>query len=517
MEKITGIMDGVKSGWTKIDTKRRVTMVTLFIGVILAATIFTSFTQKANYATLFRNLEIQDAGSIVNDLDLKKIKYKLENGGKDILIDEKIIDKYRLQLAMDGMMPENSTGFEIFDNVGLMATDEDRKIMYQRALTGELQRSIMSLEVVNSAKVHLMLPQKSIFDSNEKEASASVIVDLKPYQKVTNDMIWGIAALVSGAVDNLPEKNIQIIDSKGNVLSSILQQNDSFTSLDVMNRYGTIRDEFEQKIESNLYDLLGSAYGKDKIKVSVYADLDFDSEESTTITYDNPVIRSDHINISGDSVNVSKVAGGSIDDNISNVTQGSVGDNSTYERITNNELSTQTKNSIKAPGKVNKLTTSVIYDGNLSSEALTKMQSIVASATGYDSDRGDLISIEGVVFDKSYEKQLQAELDAIKLDEENSSGITGLSKYIPTALRILGVIILISLIGAVISNRKQKNVKKDIAYNAPSAKDIDIGQIFNNHIEDLEVKTDENQSKAIKYAKENPETTAELIKTWIKE
>lgn len=516
MEKITGIMDGVKSGWNKIDTKKRVTMATLFISIILFATVFTSFTQKANYVTLFRNLEMQDAGSIVNDLEIKKIKYKLENGGKDILIDEKVIDKYRLQLAMDGMMPQNSTGFEIFDNVGLMATDEDRKIMYQRALTGELQRSIMSLDVVNSAKVHLMLPQKSIFDTKDREASASVIVDLKSYQKVTNDMIWGIAALVSGAVDNLPEKNIQIIDSKGNVLSSVLQQDDNFTSLDIMSRYGAIRDEFEQKIESSLYDLLGSAYGKDKIKVSVYADLDFDAEESTTITYDNPVVRSDHINISGENVDVSKVTGGSIDDNISTVAGGNVGNNSTYERITNNELSTQTKNSIKAPGKVNKLTTSVIYDGNLSSEDLTKMQSIVATATGYDSDRGDLISIEGVVFDKSYQQGLQDELDSIRLDEEDNSGIKGLSKYIPTVLRVLGIIVLISLIGAVLS-KKKKSVKKDMAYNAPNAKNIDVGQIFNNNIEELEIKTNENQSKAIKYAKENPETTAELIKTWIKE
>lgn len=516
MEKITEILDGAKSGWNKISTTKRVTMGVLFLSIILFVSIFTYFTQKVNYATLFRNLEIQDAGNIVNDLEIKKIKYKLENSGKDILIDEKIIDKYRLQLAMDGMMPENSTGFEIFDNVGLMATDDDRKIMYQRALTGELQRSIMSLEVINSAKVHLMLPQKSIFDINDREASASVIVDLKPNQKVSNDMILGIAALVSGAVDNLPEQNIQIIDSKGNLLSSILQQNDNLNTLDVMSRYQTIRDEFEQKIESNLYDLLGSAYGKDKIKVSVYADLDFDSEESTLITYDNPVIRSDHLTISGNDVDVSQVTGGSIDDNISNVVGGKVGDGSTYERITNNELSTQTKNIIKSPGKVNKLTTSVIYDGNLSADALSKIQSIVATATGYDSDRGDLISIEGVVFDKSYEKKLQEELDAVRLDDANNTGIKGLSKYIPNALRGLGIIILITLIIAVLSNKK-KSTKKDIVYNAPNINNMDIGEIFNGNIDELEVKTDENQSKALKYAKENPETTAELIKTWIKE
>ena len=222
---MTGILDGVKGGWNKIDAKKKVAMVTIIIATILFISIYTYNSKKVDFVILFRDLEFQDAGNIVSDLDAKKINYKLANNGRDILVDGKTIDKYRLQLAMDGMMPENSSGFEIFDNIGLMVTEEDRKIMYQRALTGELQRSIMSIDVVNAAKVHLMMPVKSIFESEERKASASVIIELQPNQKISSDTIKGIAALIAGAVDSLPEENIKIIDSKGNLLSSILQNN----------------------------------------------------------------------------------------------------------------------------------------------------------------------------------------------------------------------------------------------------------------------------------------------------
>ena len=517
MDRFTGIIDGTKSGWNKMDTKKRGTMITLLIGIILIGSILTYYTQKVNYVTLFRDLELQDAGNIVNDLETRKVAYKLENDSRDILVDEKMIGEYRLQLAMSGMMPENSTGFEIFDDIGLMVTDEDRKIMYQRALTGELQRSIMSLEAVNAAKVHLMMPEKSIFETEQKKASASVIIDLNPSQKFTDDMVRGIAALIAGAVDNLPEENIQVIDSKGNLLSSALQSGGNLSAIDVLDTYEKVRDDFEKKIEANLYELLGSAYGKEKIKVSVYADLDFDSEEITAITYENPVTRSDQISISGSNDNVELVTGGNIDDNISNVIGNEDGNNSTYERIVNNELSTSTKTTIKAPGKVMKLTTSIIYDGNLLESDITRIQNIAATATGFNIERGDLISVEGVQFDRTYEEQIKKELEAIKLAEEaTQSEADKYGGYLGIGLRALGGIILLVLISLIISS-KRKSSKADKAFNEKLAMDISINQSVSRVEESLVVKPDSKGSMAQKYAKDNPELAADLIKAWIKD
>lgn len=517
MDSVKSTLDGAKNGWNKIDSKKRVTMLTFVTGIILIVSILTYNSNKVNYVTLFSDLELQDAGIIVNDLETKKIKYKLESNGRNILIDDDIVDEYRLQLAMDGMMPESSTGFEIFDDTGLMVTDEDRQIMYQRALTGELQRSIMSLEAINSAKVHLVMPVKSIFETEQKEASASIIIDIHPSQKVTEDMIKGIASLVSGAVDNMPLENIQVIDSKGNLLSGFLNQDESLTAMDVMNQYQTVRSQFQSEIESNLNHLLGSAFGREKIKVSVLADLDFDSEESTIIAYSNPLARSEQISASGSNIDVQQVTGGNIDDNISNVTDSVDGDGSTYSKTLNNELSTETITSIKAPGKVNRLTTSVIYDGKLSDENLKKIQSIVASATGYDIERGDLISVEGIEFDTEYEEQIQAELDAIRLEEEANKSIFGeYSEYITLALRALGIITLITLIILSIRNMKKKRQADKIFQEQLSTGTI-INQTIKGIDEELVIEPDNKGFKAQKYAKENPELAADLIKAWMKD
>src|SRR5690554_2032081 len=119
MEKVKNISEKAKGGWDKLDSKKKIALIVLVLGIILIAIFATYYSNKIEYATLFTNLELDDSGKIANDLDSKNIKYKLENNGRDILVDEKILDEYRIQLAMDGMMPQKSTGFEIFDDMGL--------------------------------------------------------------------------------------------------------------------------------------------------------------------------------------------------------------------------------------------------------------------------------------------------------------------------------------------------------------------------------------------------------------
>src|SRR5699024_1906149 len=154
--------------------------------------------------------------------EAKGMDYKLEDEGQTILIDERLVDKYRIELAVDGPMPSTSTGFEIFDSSNMMATDDDRAIMYQRAVTGELERAIGSLDSVESGKVLLNIPESSVFQNPDyqKEATASVVLQMEKNQIPEQATIQGIAALVSGAVENLPQTNVEILDTNGILLSS---------------------------------------------------------------------------------------------------------------------------------------------------------------------------------------------------------------------------------------------------------------------------------------------------------
>lgn len=511
MNTFTKVIGGAKDGWNKISTKKKIAFIALLTGMVLIACVFSYFLKKVEYVALFNNLALEDAGAIAEDLEIKKIAYKLENGGGRLLIDKNYLDKYRLQLAMSGMMPGNSSGFEIFDDTGLMVTDEDRRIMYQRALTGELQRSIASLSAINSAKVHLVMPEKSIFESKEKEASASIILDIRPSYKVTEDTINGIAALVSGAVDNLPEKNIQVIDTKGNLLSGFLQKSGDWSTGGLLSQYKRMQNEFEESIGSNLYNLLAGVFGRDKIKVSVYADLDFDSEETTTTTFFDPVVRSEQISAAGEGFGVTQAEGSNINDNLSTVIEDSNSDTGTYNRTVNNELSTETKTIIKAPGKIKKLTASVLYDGILSEENTRKIQNIVASTIGYDIDRGDVISIEGFVFDKSHEEDwIEPVIDEAiggKMNQKLSEYI----KYIVYGLAgIFGFVLLILLMRMALI-KKSRSVRMAALEGAATApiNTLDI-------MDEIEVKVDDKKIKAQKYARENPEVAAELIKSWLK-
>lgn len=520
MENVKTKLNEAKEGWKKISTRKKITMIVLISSMVLFASLYSNFVNKSNYVTLFTNLEFADAGNIVSDLELKGIDYKLEENGTKILIDEKKVDKYRIQLAMDGNMPENSKGFEIFDNMGLMVTEDDRKIMHQRALAGELQRSIMSLDAINTAKVNLVMSEKSIFDTQEKAASASIIIDVKQGHKINDSIIKGIGALVSGAVSNLPDENIKIIDSKGNLLSGILENKGDLNSLDIVNQHQRVKEDFEKKIEKNLNELLGSAFGRDKIRVSVFADLDFDSEEVTNIEYKDPVTRSEQVDVKGNNINTGALSG-LVGDNSGNVFEGGgAGEGQSFSRTTNNEISTETKTSIKAPGKVNKIASSVVFDGTLSDDRKRAIENIVRTATGFDEARGDQITVEGVLFDRTYETKLQEELEAAKVEAEKNRGF--LDKYgeylIFGLLASFGIVILGSLASLLSSNRKKK---KELSLEAPvvfpSSVDIKVDDMEDLMEDKIEVKPDKKKKKAQDYAKENPQLAADLIKAWMKD
>lgn len=515
MDKFKGIVDKVKDGWNKMNKRKRTIMVAFLIGVILFSSLYTYFVKKTNYVVLFSNLELGDAGYIASDLESKKINYKLEDAGTKILIDDKHVDKYRLQLAMEGNMPENSSGFEIFDNIGLMATDDDRRIMYQRALAGELQRSIMSLDAVNTAKVHLVMSEKSIFETQAKEASASVILDLVPHEKISDSTIRGIGALISGAVDNLPLENIQIIDSKGNLLSGILQEDDDFNSINIVSQYQDIKEQFERKMEANVMNLLGDVLGRDKIKVSINVDLDFDAQETTTIRYEDPVIRSQQLLVSGGEIDVREDPGGNIGDNPSNIIEGVTGENSTYESTINNELSSETTTTIRAPGKINKMTTSVVYDGTLSPERVEQIEQVVATATGYDFDRNDLINVVGITFDRGEGPVFPDEIEG---PDEIVEEITPLKKYGRIGIiALLGLLVLIVIIRIITRRRQTATVEEPFEEFISTG---DISEELKKMEDKLEVTVREEEIQARQardYAKDNPELVADLIKVWLKD
>lgn len=519
MEKINEITQGVKSGWGNIDKKKRGTLIFALTAMTLFIAFYSWYNGRVTYATLFTNLDLKDAGTITADLDTRPdIAYRIENGGRDIYIDEKHVDKYRLDLAMNGMMPQNSTGFEIFDDMGMMVTDEDRKIMYQRALEGELQRSVMSLTEIAAARVHLVMSRDSIFDTERREASASVVVEIRKGAKLTEEAVRGIVALVSGAVDNLPENKVRVIDTSGNVLNLGMASGTVASGLELLGKQGEIRSGFESTLSSNIWSLLGPAFGPDKIKVSVFADLDFDAEEKTVISYADPVIRSEQKSATGSGLKEDDIMGEPIDDNVQNVLDGDGKDGlASFDGTVNYELTESRTNTVRAPGKVRKISTSVLYDGTLTEAQMTSIQNLVATATGFDAARGDSISVEGIVFDKTYQEELDRELEALrKAQEASRTFMDRYGEYVFFGVfGILALLLMVSVMRVMLGG-KRRNPEFQFATETagPVGKTLDI---IEEVYQKFEVRDNPQERQVKEYAQEHPELAADLIKAWMKE
>lgn len=547
-EKFQELTERFKNFWTELAPLKKVAIISACISFFVIVGLSFYLTQKVNYTTLFQGLSEAESGAIVEDLESKGIKYKIENKGTKLLIDEKAIDKFRIDLAVENKLPKKSTGFEIFDSTGMMTTDEDRKIMYQRAVTGEIERSIETLDSVEKAKVMLVLPDRSIFEEKNKDASASIVLNLVN-GSIDENSIKGIASLTSGAIENLPLKNVKIVDAKGNVLSDILEEGTP-NATSMISKYTEIKRDYETQLERKTEDLLGALFDKNKVRLSVNADLDFDSIERTTVTYGDTKVRSESVNASGDRLNQQQVQGGNINDNVANV----IGNNNNngsknYQKNTNNEVDTETTKVLSAPGVVKKVSASVLINQNLSNAEKDRLEQVVRGAVGFDAKRGDTVSIQGMNFSSAEEEEVVKEKE------------TGMMKVLQEkgAWFLVGILAIITLVILIVLLRRKNKPSSEDELDLELEEEIDVTQevpVFmptepvavepvqpepiEEPEEDLEAqrklerarierenKANEEEQKindrleematAKKYAKDNPEVAAELIRLWMKE
>lgn len=552
MDKLKELQERLVASWNNFNTMKKAAIIftTLSLTFVILTAIF--LVNKTNYGVLFSELSETESGVIAKELDDQGIKYKLENNRSKILIDEKHLDKFRLDLAVDDKLPNKSTGFEIFDEKNMMATDEDRKIMYQRAVTGELQRGIETLESIQKAKVMLVIPDKSIFENKTKEATASIVLTLHDGQQPAESAIQGIASLTSGAVENLPTKNIKIVDDQGNVLSNFLEEDNTLKSTDLASKYQLIKTDFEKNLETKTTALLESVFSEEQVRLSINVDLDFDSIEKTTVKYADPKIRSENVQASGGTVNAQEVQGGNVNDNVSNVVGGGNGQgNKTYERNVNNELDTETTTVLNAPGVVKKITASVLVNQTLSGVEISQLENIIQSAIGYEAERGDTIAVQGMTFAKGQEESLTEKTGATM----KNSMFQSMKPSILIIGGIIGLLVIILLILVIVMKGRKKVIDEEPELDVqqimveptppivekvplvedPLIKELEPEELIFNELQEREAKlakeaqraeaeqlrlaqmmTDKEQ-QAKKYAKENPDLAAELIKVWMKD
>lgn len=528
MDKLKKIAADIKAGWDKIEKKKKMQLVSFVIAVTMILFVLVYYTQRMEYKVLFSELEEADAGAIVEDLETKGMSYKLENNGTTILIDKKLVDEYRIDIAVDGPMPSSSTGFEIFDSSSLMATDEDRAIMYQRAISGELERAIGSIASVKSSKVLLNIPETSVFQNPEyqKAATASVVLEMNNGKMASASTIQGISALVSGAVDNLPQENVEIVDTNGNLLSSAFGKGSPMNS-DVVSEHQRIKKMIETDLENQVLSILAPIFGLEKVHISVNTDLNFNAIEREVTEYGESQIRSQSESVAGNAALADRVQNGLLEEgNVNTIEDDGEEDSSFYEHATNFEIDTTISRIVEAPGTIERITASVIIMDNPTDRAA--IQGIVENALGVNNfrnlDPDDLVS-----------DSVQIEYVIPSTDNQPPQVIGGpdfmdmiVGWFTNNWWVVLGGILLfvVMAIGIrFIINRRQGVEDEEDEFDLHQARLMQSLEEQEKPIFDLEKEerlrqievAHEKEDLIREQTKENPELAAELIKIWLKD
>jgi len=402
---------------------KRITLVFLVMVTVLGFVFLISWSGNPDFQILYSNLSPEDAGNIVLKLKEERIPYKISFNGNSILIPEERIYEIRLQLASQGLPQGGGVGFEVFDNTKLGMTEFVQNVNYQRALQGELARTINGLIEIESSRVHIVMPSKSLFIDEEEPATASVVLKLRPGRFLNKDQIQGVIHLVSSSVSGLKPEDVMIVDNYGKMLSgvkgtSLLGQ---FTSDQL-----ELQDKIEQGLEKRITTMLEAVLGNEKAIVRVSCLLDFKRLEKTEERYDpaNIVVRSEQIfneNSKGTGLTSMGIPG--VESNLAEETKPTeIGSSNSgfqkQDKTVNYEIGKVTSHIVEPVGKVERISVAVMVDGiykmikgkdgreerkyfSRGQEEMEKLENLVKTAVSFDASRGDNVEVMNAPFEST--------------------------------------------------------------------------------------------------------------------
>ncbi len=407
--------------WRQQSLYRKIGLGALLIAAVTGLIFFFTWAQTPDYATAFTELSGEDGAAVVDYLKENNIAYELANGGSTIRVPANQVYETRLALAGQGLPGEGAIGMELFDTATLGMTDFVQQVNYQRALEGELARTIGSLNAVKSARVHIVIPQPVLFSEEEEPTTASVVVELQSGQRLNPEQVRAISHLVSSAVEGLTPENLTIVDMDGNVLAdgsnSTIGMAYSASQIEAKNNY---ERDLERRIETMLTNILGP----DKAVVRVATEMNWDQVETETETYfpgeEGGVLRSSRViteAYGADALTTGGVPG--TDTNIPDAAtfqtdEEGDGTDSDYVRrdITSNyEVSRTSQRTVAATGQVEKLSVSVVVDNITDPATLGAIEQAAIAAAGIDQTRGDVLTVNSIEFDRTLEVEQAAALE----------------------------------------------------------------------------------------------------------
>jgi len=513
------------------------------------------WSRQPEYKVLYSNLSDRDGGAIITALQTMNVPYQFSDTGGAILVPSTMVNDARLRLAQQGLPKGGSVGFELMDNQKFGISQFAEQINYQRALEGELERTISSIASVQAARVHLAIPKPSVFVREQRSPSASVLVNLYPGRVLDDGQVSAIAHMVASGVPDMPLSNVTIVDQNGDLLTAPSTTN----GLDATQLKYVKQIEFDA--QERIQAILAPLYGMGNVRAQVSADIDFSQTEQTAESYQpNPTpstatVRSQQLNEASD---VGARATGGVPGALSNApplpasaplqnpaaASGASGASAVTGPLsvrkdvtTNYEVDKTIRHTEQPMGGVKRLSVAVVINYRrqvdasgkskmvpLNSEQQAQAEQLVKDAMGFDPTRGDVVNVVNSAFSTADDRSI-SDLPLWK-QPENIELAKQAAKYALMAL--VGLYLYFGVLRPSVRRLFKQPEPPPAEPELPSSMDIKVGEEGaeeqaeederNAVLEELEKKQsvyERNLASARRMAKEDPRIVATVLKNWV--
>ena len=508
--------NGVREYWGTLSRPVQIGIIAFIVAFIAFIILMVVYTTRPRMEALFTGMDPVQAREVTERLEEMGVNYQLADDGTTILVHEDYQDRLRLQLSPD--LYARGMGFTVFEQDGLMVSDHDRRKQWQVVLQDELARTVSSIATVQWARVHLVLPEEGVFLRDRAEPSASIFVNMEPNADLSEQQVNGILSLVSGSVESLNPENITIVNDRGEAYHDpyYIPEDGSNVSADVQERMIAQRD-FEQELEDRLRTYLEIVFGEENVVAMISAELDFDIFESTSISYDpdnveRAIHRIQEREVGGESTLPEEVAEPNIPGYEAPIIMAEGEYTREYlEEIINYEIGELHEYMARSPGRVDRLSATVILNVEDDDGIGEDVSTLVAAAIGHDPARGDMIAVQAIPFDTG---EIEPDWQRAEVEQLQRMILYGV---------IAAVILMMILIG-LFYLRSQARYRQMVAAEGDEDIDIsddesldgfDIGEFIGQ--EEPEEIEEDIRDRVRRAAEQEPESVAFLLRSWLTE
>ncbi|KPC53114.1 flagellar basal-body MS-ring/collar protein FliF [Amantichitinum ursilacus] len=280
LEPAAGGLAGVRRRFSEMSGTRKAMLMVGLAALIAVAVGLTLWSRTPDYRILYTNIPDKDAGTILQALQTQNVPYKIDQGGTISVPADRVYD-VRFTLASQGLPKAGDVGFELMDNQKFGISQFNEQVNYQRAVEGELGRSIETIQAVDKARIHLAMPRQTVFLRDQQKPTASVVLTLRPGRTLDSNQVAGIVHLVASAIPDLTDSNVSIVDQEGNLLSN----NNPLNHANLDARQLVYVQEIEKNYVDRVQAILAPIVGKENVHAEVTAQVDFAEIEQTSETF----------------------------------------------------------------------------------------------------------------------------------------------------------------------------------------------------------------------------------------